>query len=337
MLRDPYNYSHRHSRILTQLGAEVIECDITRESDLRQRRLLRRFDGRAFEKNNLITVEERLVAAVKASRPDWVWIEKGLAVTRRTLGRIRELRPAAKVISLQDDNPFGRRRFERSFWVEFLDAASLYHVHFVKRQSDFEQFRAIGAENIFLFRGGYDPAEHYPIRQNCDRFEWDWNFIGTNIDTRVRIIRRFLDGENSGIVAGQRWNRCLEYWCHRSKFRPFISDIDFREIVGRTIASLGLVSESNLDGFSGRSFQIPACGGLLLAMRTKEHEELFDEGIEAEYFKGLDEALDKLRFLKTNLNVRNRIAMAGYVRCLRSGYSLVEALSSAVEKVSVLE
>ena len=99
---------------------------------------------------------------------------------------------------------------------------------------------------------------------------------------------------------------------------------------------LGFVSRSNGDEFTHRSFEIPACRGFLLAERTAKHQEIFDEGHEAEFFDSPEECADKVRFYLGDEEARQRIAAAGYQRGLKSDYSLRRRMSDAVREIQEL-
>ena len=71
----------------------------------------------------------------------------------------------------------------------------------------------------------------------------------------------------------------------------------------------------------------------MLAERTREHLELFEEGKEAEFFSSNEELLDKVRFYLAHPQQRKRIAAAGRRRCLENGYSNQDRLKWMLEKV----
>ena len=88
------------------------------------------------------------------------------------------------------------------------------------------------------------------------------------------------------------------------------------------------------DQHTTRTFEIPACGSLLLADRTEEHQEFFEEGKEAEFFASMDELLDKVEFYCGNESARRRVAEAGLKRCTDGNYAYVHRLKVVLDAIS---
>ena len=89
------------------------------------------------------------------------------------------------------------------------------------------------------------------------------------------------------------------------------------------------------DQHTTRTFEIPACGSMLLADRTEQHREFFEEGKEAEFFASCEELLDKTKFYCSNESARKRVAEAGYLRCKQGGYSYVCRLRRALQELGL--
>lgn len=77
--------------------------------------------------------------------------------------------------------------------------------------------------------------------------------------------------------------------------------------------SLGFLRKENRDDYTQRTFEIPACGGVLLAERSRRHCEYYREGEEAEFFEsaGGAELVSKLQVLLRENTRREQIRTAG--------------------------
>jgi hypothetical protein len=109
----------------------------------------------------------------------------------------------------------------------------------------------------------------------------------------------------------------------------------YAEAVAASKISLGFLREICLDEHTTRSFEIPAMGGFLLAHRSAEHLEFFEEGKEAEFFETDEEFNEKVRFYLAHDALRRRIAEAGYRRCMTSGYSYDERIQSLLPQIGL--
>jgi spore maturation protein CgeB len=105
-----------------------------------------------------------------------------------------------------------------------------------------------------------------------------------------------------------------------------------RALTGSRIG-LGFLRQVCADQHTTRTFEIPACGSLLVADRTPEHQGFFAEGQEAEFFGSTEELVDKVRFYSANEVARKRIAQAGMERCATSRYAYVHRMTDALEQI----
>jgi spore maturation protein CgeB len=328
-------YSYKHWCILRELFAASEVVDISFEQQLHQRRLMRRLDGRAFYGDRKSGAQRRILDAVEHFKPDIVWFEKPLIVDKMTIGKIRLVSPESYLICLQDDNPFGARHYERPFWNDFIQCVSLYDFHFVKRQSDMLTFRKYGARNLAFFWSGYDSKCHFETANRTCAREYDFSFIGTNIDDRSQFLTALVGRlrPRSFRVAGARWNRSMLRYRYPGSFSSVVSDLDFRKITCDSVGCLGLFSTSNGDDFSGRLFQIAACGGTIVAPRSAMHEFFFRDGSECLLFDNLDHCVSLLRRLLSNPSYAHAIGSNARARAIASGYSLEHRLNEACDTV----
>ena len=71
----------------------------------------------------------------------------------------------------------------------------------------------------------------------------------------------------------------------------------------------------------------------MLADRTDEHQEFFEERKEAEFFGSAEELLEKVKFYLHNDTAREGIAEAGHRRCVSSRYAYIHRLAGALDTI----
>ena len=132
-------------------------------------------------------------------------------------------------------------------------------------------------------------------------------------------------------IWGPHWNRkCqLSHPYLKIEGKPLWGD-DYAKAICSFDINFAFLRKINRDLQTQRSIEIPACGGFMLAERTNEHLELFEEGKEAEFFSTKEELLEKVRYYLKHEEERKRIAQAGRERCLKSGYSNQERIKKMI-------
>jgi hypothetical protein len=109
----------------------------------------------------------------------------------------------------------------------------------------------------------------------------------------------------------------------------------YAAVVAGSQIALGFLRELNPDQHTTRTFEIPAIGGFMLADRTEDHLEFFEEGKEAEYFSSDEEYRDKVGFYLASERARTRLAAAGHQRCITSGYSYDDRIRTVMRELDL--
>ena len=112
---------------------------------------------------------------------------------------------------------------------------------------------------------------------------------------------------------------------HRAKLgdrlQPQLGNEDYARALKGTRIGLCIVSVLNYNRTASRSFEIPGSGTFLLAVRTPQHVDCYEEGKEAEFFGDHEELVRKARYYLEHPEEREAIARRGLERCVTSGYS----------------
>ena len=328
--------SWQRMRCLCAMGFDVSTQDTDFFSVDGYRRITRRITGEPFDTKKVAAFNKEILRAVAEIRPKFVWFDKCLLLEADTLIQISKKWPETVTIAHQDDNPFGLRTYENHYWRRFVTAIPFYNVHLVKRDSDIQNFKVRKAQAVVKFVTGFsnelfyfDPPENI---SNCIVA-----FVGTQMDDRAEWIRAIDRHEGIPLkVFGNRWNRSLVYYSSKNRFQKAISVEALRRMISGRSIMLNFVSKSNCDEYNGRTFDIPACRGFLLAERTEFHREHFEEGIEAEFFSSVEECISKVLFYSKNESARVKIAKAGHDRCHSSRYDLKSRMLTAFQEISRL-
>jgi len=336
VIEQPWMSGWQRLRALESLGHDVVPVSITtahRQThlDSLQRRIL---PVRAYERTlagKAAHCTAAVLQAVRDHRPNLVWLEWPRLITAETVNEIKHTLPATRVVSFQNDNPFADRRYAGHGWGRFFAAIPYYDMHFVKRTTDITAYSTLGARKTALFTDGYSEELFYP-ESATSRFQIV--FVGTSLDYRVGVLTKLTRHFGLDVhIFGERWNRTSLYWTHRHLLHAPTGGAHYRGVLCASKIALGFVSHSNQDDWTMRTFEVPACATFFLTERTPAHQEFYKEGEEAEFFSSPEECRDKIRYYLRHDAERERIAVAGYHRCTKSGYGLRARMQQALQNI----
>ena len=300
---------------------------------------------------------EVIRAAVRL-RPTLVWAEKQEYLQPSTVEQLKKL--GASVLHYNPDPYFSLSWKQTRFADECL---KLYDVLVVTKRYELAAYRDHCRGRVIYSPLGYDPVGHAPPRVSLVETR-DVAFVGGWEPRRERLLtkaartkaRVTVWGYGWAIAQGSRANpfRALRLGRLTPAHRLYLGDraTELSDAIGKgesgngeiyeneyaaAIASsgisLGFVREICPDQHTTRTFEIPAIGGFMLADRTEEHLEFFEEGKEAEFFASEDEYVDKLTYYLLNKGERERIAKAGHERCMHSGYSYDDRMKEVLSQL----
>jgi spore maturation protein CgeB len=310
-----------------------------------QRRMQR---GSVVDEINLSILE-----AAREFRPNLVWAEKQEFLRAETIKELRNL--GAKRVHYTPD-PYFSLDWKRTALMD--EAMREFDVLVYCKSYEREQYEALRIPLLYMPLGYCDEV-HRPLP--CDDVRWKCavGFLGGWEPRRERLLHLVAEtGVDLKIWGGYwdflhdgRWtvrrHIILRQLAGGDHFRLRRDDLVARSYQGGEVYAddyaraltgskigLGLLRKVCPDQHTTRTFEIPACGSLLLADRTEEHQEFFDEGEEAEFFGCGEELIDKVEYYCGNEPARARIAKAGYERCIRGRYAYVHRLSAALAAIN---
>lgn len=257
---------------------------------------------------------------------DVVFVDKGVWVWPASLSRLKDA--AALSIHYTPDAQFLENRSRH-----FFNSLPLYDLAVTTKPFELDAYRAAGARNVTLIHQGHGgrllpvstlEVPLYLRSEVCFIGHCQPYYAEILCHLAARVPLKIWGPNWTAYAARNRWARDVVQGdsCYGADYA--------RALSGAKIA-IGLLSKRIPETTTTRTFEIPACGTMLLAERTEEHRALFEEGFEAEFFDSAEECAEKASYYLENDIVREQIAAAGHLRCQTSGYSTAEQFSSISE------
>ena len=261
-----------------------------------------------------------------------IWFDKAVLIWPATLKKLRKTTRAVLIHYTPDPQIL----FHRS--RHFINSIRLYDLLFTTKPFELDLYKELGAHSVHLTYQAYDKNRFYPrelSEQDFIKYKTDVAFIGHYEKHRADCIKALVDSGITIKVWGRHWPQFARRhrWARKIVMGKSIVCEDYCMALSAASICLGLLSKLVPETTTTRSFEIPACGAFMLAERTKEHTELFDEGREAEFFSSRHELVEKAHYYLKHSEERQRIAAAGRQRCLKSGYSYQDRLKEILGKI----
>lgn len=274
--------------------------------------------GPVFEGAN-----RKLLAFCEGVRPDVVWVDKGYWIWPSTLTRLRE---RGAFLAEHNTDCLTPAHWKTRWSSRLLrKSLPLFDLYFTTNLRDYAALSRRASPRTELTYIGYDPRrfDDTPLPADEDgRWSHEILFIGHYEPRTEAGILALIEAGLPVTVFGNGWDRTRhrDRLLGHAQFRP-ASDEEYVKLLKSAKIGLCFVSEWNGNETAGRSFEIPASGTFLLAMRTPQHVECYDESREAEFFGDPDELVRKARHYLEHDDLRREIARKGRERCVRSDYS----------------
>lgn len=289
-----------------------------------RRSLLQRLAHRLLGRRPLFSLElnRAFQAAAESYRPDVILVTKGSWLRPATLRAVRAR--GAYLVNFATDDPFNPANTS----ADLVAAIPEYDLYLSTKRAIVGDLAQAGARRVEFLPFGYKPAVHFPEAPASEaertRFSSDVAFIGGADADRVPLLEHLarVPGIRLALYGGG-WERWPQLRAHA---RGFVYGRDYRLAVSGARVNLGLVRRANRDGHAMRTFEIPACGGCVLAEDTAEHREFFPGPDEYDFFPTDAEAPARLQALLADEARCARLAAGARRRLLAGKHTYADRL-----------
>jgi spore maturation protein CgeB len=311
---------------------------------------------RRIQRGSIVAeINSSVLTAAREFRPELVWADKQEFLLVETITELRKL--GAMLVHFTPD-PYFSLGWKRTRLMD--EAMRSFDVLVYCKSYERKDYEALGKSLIYMPLGFCDEI-HRPLPSDDPRWSCSLGFVGGWDPRRERLLHAVAAQGADLKIWGGYWEFLLDgRWTPRRHLilRQLAGEGAFRihrdELIGRawqggeiygddyaralTGAKIGIGFLRTVwpDQHTTRTFEIPACGSMLLADRTDEHREFFKEGQEADFFESDEELLEKVKFYRGHESVRERLARCGYKRCIESRYAYVHRLRAALEAMPQL-
>ncbi|OOV20713.1 hypothetical protein BXU10_03510 [Flavobacterium sp. LM4] len=282
---------------------------------------------------DFLSVNEKIITQVNTKKYDFIWIDKGLFINNSTLQKIKLINPKVIIIGYSPDDM--SQRHNQS--LNFIESLPHYDYYITTKSYIVEKLKRMGVKKVFFTDNAYEDKFHFPRILNDvekEKLGGDVGFIGVWEEERANsILYLAKNGVKVRVWGGGKW---IDY---KNKFANLqiedkgLFSEDYSKALSAFKISLCFLRKMNFDLQTTRTMEIPACGGFMLAERTTEHLNLFEEGKEAEFFSTDEELLQKCKQYLDDNEKRNKVVLAGIQRCRDSGYSNKKRIKSILNVI----
>jgi spore maturation protein CgeB len=325
-----------YAETLREMGHNVATFSDGYGLDLYRTSLLargyRKLRKRLIETHRMNHVGAFIGAAAKL-RPEIVLVLKGLHIGPADVVALK--RTGAWVVNLNHDDFF---TLNSNNWTQLQRAAlPAYDFILTTREVNVSEVRPFNP-NVEFFPFAYYPPIHQPVEiLDSEASVWcnDVVFVGGWEKERCDFLESLVSAVPAKYaIWGAHWNRVRK----SSPLLPFIrrTEIwtsDMAKTISGAKVSLAFLRKENRDDYTQRTFEIPACGGVLLAERTERQKKFFAEGKEAEFFdpKRPEELIEKVRLLLGDDDHRAAVRRAGREALLKQKHTYRDRLERLIQ------
>ncbi len=268
-------------------------------------------------------LSKELIKANKLKKYDLIVAIKGLQISKKSLLELKKINNKIKIVCWTCDD----LALSHNQTKDFIESAPYYDLIYTSKSNNikFNELKKLGFPKVNFFYQRYSNTFHKKPIDPKQNFKYPEVFFAGYAEEKRFQYMNFLASNGIKVdVYGNGWDKPRYKWRKHKNlkihFKPVIGD-DYAKFIFGSGINLCFLRVLNRDIHTSRSVEIPACAGFMLAERTEEHLELFEEGFEAEFFTSKEELLQKTIFYLKNKSARRKIADQAFKRCRLNNYS----------------
>jgi hypothetical protein len=258
----------------------------------------------------LLRINKKAVADVIDFAPDLLIVWRADLLLASSIEEFRRQMPEIKMVCYHNDDPYSRFVF-RLKNRHYLDSIKKFDACMIYRPSDLRWAQKYQGKNVSLLLPSYISDLHY---ERDSLITHNLSFIGHfEKDQRIDVLEACFNAGLNVNIKGPGWSQVKsQYKFLRDKDVSPVFGEDYVNSISSSLGCFGFLSSRHNDVYTRRCFEIPACGSLLIAPRTKELQDIFTDNKNALLYSSVDDLVPRLKsLLATRREVLLQMRKAG--------------------------
>jgi spore maturation protein CgeB len=276
--------------------------------------------------HNLSRINLDLLHFCSIYRPHLILFYRQTHIFASTIRSLKKLYPSTKLVSYNNDNPFSPSYFY-PYWRHHRRAIPFFDLVAAYRVSNLYEYKTFGAKRLLLLPPWFEPSNVPNQLIPASSRPLDVIFVGHyEDDTRLEYLEYLALNKISVTISGppHQWNPVLS---SSPYFNTLPSDsmrsgAEYYNLISRAKIALCFFSKKNVDVYTRRCFEIPACGTILLSEYSPILSNFFS--LESEYFcfSSKSQLYKIVQRLLSNPLLLDSVSANAYSRAHNSGYDV---------------
>lgn len=273
-----------------------------------------------------------LIEEINEFNPKLVFIYRGVSIYNKTLKKISS--KDRKIFGYINDDLFSNY-YPWYFWRHAKKSLKYYDHMFCFRKKNINDFKAIGYHKTSLLLPYYIKEKNFKLESKKNKlYKSDIIFIGHfENDGRDEILANLIKDNYFVKLYGTNWERSKYYNFFIDHFGHDIYPLfkDYNTALNSSKIALVFLSKLNNDVYTRRNFEIPTTNSMMISEYTPELSNLFNEGIEAAYFRDMIELKKKLDFYLINRDFREEIVKSAQKKVILNKHEAKDRVQKVID------
>ena len=267
---------------------------------------------------------------IKNNNYELIWIDKGVFISFDVMKKLKLI--TGKLVHFTPDPAF---YYHKSSF--FFKSLYLFDYCVTTKSYEIDLYNKYRCNKVIYCTQGYDERIHKSVCAYDDK-QFEVCFIGHFEENRGRILQELIDSNIKVLLAGIKWRSFYLKNINNDNLTYVgenLAGMDYVEAISKSYISLGLISSWVPEKHTTRTFEIPACGSLLITPRNEEIENFFDES-EVVFFDSDFEITQLVKNLLMNKEILKDILVRGNARVKAGPFSYQKQLFAILKSIELI-